>query len=513
MVIVQDYFFWKIIEELVVQKQYRLIYISSDHQEIWLEPDRKKQYQIIRFKRFDIDWANWILRDMDESLAKIELLRKQSLKRSLNVLNVYFSTYEPVDDWKDRIHSSQKKGHTDIKTLLIDKEHIQDGIIFLEQELNETFHTKKMFEYVEETNLEYGHIHHIKHFVLTYSNRIAKQEREIFEQGKPFFTNILLAIQIVMFILLEFFGGSTNTETLIQFGAKVNELIYEGEWWRFITPIFLHIGFFHLFMNSLALYYIGIAVEKMYGSWRFLVIYLFAGIIGSLTSFVFSPSISAGASGSIFGLFGALLLLGVFKPKLFFRTIGPNILIVIAINLAIGFTLPNVDNAGHIGGLIGGFAAALLVQLPKMAKPSLRLVGLLFSLVLSLALTYYGFVIAPKTNPEIAISTSRYYLTNGEYEKANEILRKINETEMENTEILFLLAISEFELGEDELAIQYLKQVVDTDPSYHQAYYILSVIYKAKGNFIDAYHAIEQALKLEPENKNYKNLYQQLKER
>ena len=77
-----------------------------------------------------------------------------------------------------------------------------------------------------------------------------------------------------MFLLLELFGGSTNNETLIAFGAKFNVLIYEGEWWRLFAPIILHIGFLHLLMNSLALYYIGPAVEKAYGSLKFLIIYI-----------------------------------------------------------------------------------------------------------------------------------------------------------------------------------------------------------------------------------------------
>jgi len=395
MKIVQDFFFWKIIEGLVIQKDFRLIHITPNQDEVWLEPNQKKQYQIIRLKRFDIDWTSWIIRDIDESITKFELLRKQSFKRSLHVLNVYFSTYEPVDDWNDRISNSVNKGNTFFKTILIDKEHVQDRLTALEQYLNESLHNKNIFVNLEEQNLDYEKLHYIKQAIVTHVNRKVKQEREIFEQGKPFFTNVFLTIQIIMFMLLELFGGSTNPNTLIQFGAKVNELIYAGEWWRFITPIFIHIGLFHLLMNSLALYFIGMAVEKMYGSWRFLVIYLFSGIIGSLASFVFSPSISAGASGSIFGLFGALLLLGVLKPSLFLRTIGPNILIVIAINLAIGFTIPNVDNAGHIGGLIGGFVAALMVQLPKMSKSYLRLIGVSLSIILSIVLTYYGFVIAP----------------------------------------------------------------------------------------------------------------------
>lgn len=117
-----------------------------------------------------------------------------------------------------------------------------------------------------------------------------------------------------------------------------------------MTPIVLHIGLLHLLMNTLALFYLGSAVERVYGNIRFLFIYLAAGFGGTLASFIFSPTLSAGASGAIFGCFGALLYFGLIYPSLFFRTMGFNILVVLGINLAFGFTIPGIDNAGHIGG-------------------------------------------------------------------------------------------------------------------------------------------------------------------
>ena len=126
-------------------------------------------------------------------------------------------------------------------------------------------------------------------------------------QFSPIF---LSPFKSLFLFLMEVAGGSTNTATLIDFGAKVNWLILQGEWWRLFTPIVLHIGILHLSMNTLALYYIGMIVEKIYGNFRFLFIYLIAGFFGTLASLLFSPNISAGASGAIFGCFGALLYFG-----------------------------------------------------------------------------------------------------------------------------------------------------------------------------------------------------------
>ena len=145
----------------------------------------------------------------------------------------------------------------------------------------------------------------------------------------------------MIFLLMEAAGGSTSTSNLIRFGAKVNSLILEGEWWRLFTPIFVHIGLLHLVMNSIALYFLGVFTERIFGNVRFVFIYLFAGVAGTLSSLLFSPSISAGASGAIMGLFGALLYFGTVYPRLFFRTMGLNILIVLGINLLFGFTFRN----------------------------------------------------------------------------------------------------------------------------------------------------------------------------
>src|SRR5690625_3443683 len=124
-----------------------------------------------------------------------------------------------------------------------------------------------------------------------------------------------------MFILLEYSGGSTNLGNLIQFGAKFNPAIINGEWWRIITSMFLHIGMIHLFMNMFALYYLGVVVERIYGSWRFFVIYFLAGIGGGLTSFAFSFNISSVDSGVFFVVFCSLLFFGTLHKKFFFQSI------------------------------------------------------------------------------------------------------------------------------------------------------------------------------------------------
>lgn len=201
--------------------------------------------------------------------------------------------------------------------------------------------------------------------VVSISEKRLEKEKGLFTYGKPLFTFLILISILVIFGLMEYYGSSTSLLTLVEFGAKYNPLIYKGEWWRFFTASFLHIGYLHLVMNSIALYYLGSAVERIYGTTRFVLIYVIAGLFGSISSFAFNSQISAGASGAIFGCFGALLFFGVVHRKLFFRTMGVNLIVILAINLVFGFMIPMIDNGAHIGGLIGGFLASAVLYLPN----------------------------------------------------------------------------------------------------------------------------------------------------
>lgn len=192
----------------------------------------------------------------------------------------------------------------------------------------------------------------------------------LFTRPNPF-TMIFIGINVGVFVLMGLAGGfaltSVDSEVLRGFGAKQNELIADHhQYWRLITSIFIHIGFIHLFLNNYALWIIGQEIEQIYGSARFVVLYLVTGVVGSVGSYVFNPeATSAGASGAIFGLFGVMATFALKYrkeiPKTLSREIMRRVLPIIAINLAFGFSVKIVDNAAHIGGLLAGIALALAV--------------------------------------------------------------------------------------------------------------------------------------------------------
>lgn len=176
----------------------------------------------------------------------------------------------------------------------------------------------------------------------------------------PYVTIILAAINIIVFIVMTLAGGSTNTRNLILFGAKVNELILQGEVWRFFTSMFIHIGFLHLAFNLYALWILGSFSEERFGRRRFLFIYVFSGLGGSLDSFIFTDAISAGASGAIFGILGALVPYAWKQPQLWKSGFGKNLMVIIVINLGIGLIQPQIDIYAHLGGLLIGLAIGFL---------------------------------------------------------------------------------------------------------------------------------------------------------
>src|SRR5438270_6668333 len=148
------------------------------------------------------------------------------------------------------------------------------------------------------------------------------------------------------------------SNVLIAFGAKDNDLIVQGQYWRFVTPIFLHANLLHVGLNMLNLAVLGIFLERLVGHLRYLFIYFVTGIVSIIASFYFMPQeISVGASGAIFGLVGAYSVFVLWHRRAFRNNGIPALLwlvLIIGVNLSIGLSVPNVDNYAHLGGLLSG---------------------------------------------------------------------------------------------------------------------------------------------------------------
>ena len=224
---------------------------------------------------------------------------------------------------------------------------------------------------------------------------------------KPIVTYLLLVITILIYGVQILTDISLGYDLPAALGVKSNQLIMAGQYWRLITPMFLHGSILHLGFNMYALYILGRRVERFFGSYRFLGLYLLAGITGNIFSFFFTADPSLGSSTAIFGLLGAEGIFIYEHRKLFgdqSRTALRQIIQVAGINLLIGLS-PGIDNWGHVGGLIGGaIFAGLSGPIFQIAgiPPALRLenfrsdrsagLGYLAQLILTAGLLYLVMV-------------------------------------------------------------------------------------------------------------------------
>jgi membrane associated rhomboid family serine protease len=174
-------------------------------------------------------------------------------------------------------------------------------------------------------------------------------------------TRTLIGINVAVFLLELATGGNINGvgSKIFEKGALFGPLVANGDWWRLITAAFLHYGPIHLGFNMFFLYWIGTPLEQYLGRARFLLVYFVSGLAGSAGALVLSPhAVTVGASGAIFGILGAALIL----ERQGSYVLGGSAMGLIVINLALGFVLSNVSIGGHIGGLIGGAACMLVLS-------------------------------------------------------------------------------------------------------------------------------------------------------
>lgn len=297
-----------------------------------------------------------------------------------------------------------------------------------------------------------------------------------------------------------FLKGIDFNEGLYIFGAKENLSIMQGQYWRFLTPIFLHASFTHLLVNSYSLYWVGSVTEKLYGHMKFLVIYLAAGIFGNILSFIFSPNPGVGASGSIFGLLGALLYFGIENPELFRRYFGHNIIITIAINVVYGFVHKGIDNYAHLGGLLGGFLASGIVKLRGTHHRWLKrpVFIILTLLVLGASLTY-GF---SNVQNMIILKVEQLdgLLQKGSYKEVDKIGKEILSANFKDDHIrlrtLWALVISSASQSKYSEAFEYADQIIELDAP--RGRYMKGLLYVDTGNISAAKKELEEAKKLEP---------------
>lgn len=235
-------------------------------------------------------------------------------------------------------------------------------------------------------------------------------------------TIILVILNCILFIITEFYGGSGDIFNLIKMGAKVGALIWDGEYFRLVASLFLHMGIAHLLFNMFFLILFGPFIEKGWGSSKLLFIYISSGLIGNLLSLKYSHSISTGSSGAVLGVIGALLVFLIINKKSieknFFLLTMSFLFIFVIFTAYSTFFLKGIDNMAHIGGFLWGILTGIYFSVSQFAdsNPGKHFKFLTFLLLFIISV----YLLATGLEPQQWIIRKNYqYLGNENYLKEN----------------------------------------------------------------------------------------------
>ena len=365
-----DLLVMNLINYFITEENYKPMIIHGINDEIWLE-NLDNNYKIVRIVSHHIHNKE----QLDFDKFKLSKIVKQVKRKTLSFKVKVLSIYTDIEDEK-----------------ILNND---DVLITKEKDINNPKLVSAFPDIVEKTNRKEDGL---EYFVKVTDNINKKNEKrnkiaeKIFSYKQPIVTYIIMAICIILFILMELSGGSTNSQTLLKYGANLDVLVKNGEYYRLFTCIFLHIGIMHLLCNMYSLYIIGREVENLFGKIKYIIIFILSGIFGSIMSLAFTHNtISAGASGAIFGLLGALLYFGMHYRTYLGEAIKRSIIPIIVVNLIIGFFAEGIDLAAHIGGLVGGVLVAMMVGVPDKSKAKDIINGTILTIIYLIFISYLAF--------------------------------------------------------------------------------------------------------------------------
>jgi len=360
----------KLLHYFITEQGYNPIVLHGAKNEIWLE-NLENEYKVVRIVSNYIHNTEQFDYDTYKTKQILKQIKKKTLSFRVNTLSIYTDLGDNVNlESVDNIDCVFIKQESDI-----DKYSI----------LKESFPTLKNDLNMKEKGIEL--FTKLTSDINDSNEKKSKKAKDIFEMKKPIFTYILIALNIAIYFLSIIIG---QNEVITMFGLHP-ELVVRGEYYRLFTCMFLHANLLHLIFNMYALYIIGTQIENFFNKYKFLFIYILSGIIGGLLSMIFTKSWSVGASGAIFGLLGSMLYFGYHYRMYLGTVIKSQIIPIIIINLIIGFSSTGIDNAAHIGGLIGGVVSSMMVGVKEKDDKTDRINGIIIGIILITFLIYIAF--------------------------------------------------------------------------------------------------------------------------
>lgn len=370
----KDEMIMRLVHYFITEENYSPIVVNGVKDEIWLQ-NQDGPYKIIRIN------ANYIhnKEQYEVDLLKIRnvmhQVKRKTLAWSMNTLNILLDVNENV-----QLENTKNIDSVNLKNVKqIKEKNILETFPDINQKMLDEQGLDLMIDVTNDINEK--------------TEKENKVYESIFKPKKIVVTSILILINVIVFFAMFAYSGANITGgALLQFGALNSVLVQNGQFWRLITAGFVHSGILHLLFNMYALYLIGTQLENFVGKWKFLLIYFFSMVSASLMSCIFNPySISVGASGAIFGLLGALVYFG-WHYRLYLGSILRNQIIpIIVLNLVLGFLVSGIDNAAHIGGLIGGLLISMALGVQKTEDKQSRINGIVVSAIYLVFLVYIVF--------------------------------------------------------------------------------------------------------------------------
>ena len=362
----------KLLHYFITEKNYSPIILQGVEDEIWLE-NLEESYKIIRIVSNYIHNDEQLNFDLFKTNRIVKKIKRKTFSFNMNVLTIY-------TDLGDNAH--------------LDKVNKMDCMyLYEEEDINKYNFIDKIFPDIK-NKLKFTE-KGLELFIkitndINKKNKVnADQAKDVFEHKKPVITSILIILNILLYIVPVLLG---KYEEVINNFCVYGPLIRLGEYYRLLTGIFLHGGLFHLLFNCYALWIIGNQIESYMGRCKYLIIYLFSGLMGALFSITFSNYASIGASGAVFGLLGSMLYFGYHYRIYLGSVIKSQIVPLIIFNLVLGFIISGVDNFAHIGGLLGGSLITVALGVKYKSTSFEKTNGWIVTVILVAFMIYMGII-------------------------------------------------------------------------------------------------------------------------
>ena len=364
----------KLLHYFITEKNYNPIILQGVENEIWLE-NLNEDCKVVRIVSGYIHNNEQFQFDMFKTKRIIKKIKKKTFSFNMNVMSIFL---DMGDNISDDINSNPKFMCIKVN----DEEDIKKSDI-----IGKVFpDLSKKMKYSEE-GLEL--FMKITGDINKHNKDDASKMEKLFKSKVPYITYFLMAVNCIFYFVPILFG---QYNYVINMFCVHGPSVRNGDYYRLLTGIFLHGSIFHLFFNCYALKILGSQIESFLGRTKYIIIYLLSGLCGSLMSIAFGGGVaSIGASGAIFGLMGSLLYFGYYYRVYLGNVVISQILPIVVLNLGLGFMMSGIDNAAHIGGLIGGICVSFMLGINDKSDKTNRITGTILTVVLTAFMVYLAF--------------------------------------------------------------------------------------------------------------------------